>query len=85
MIDSTSQRLTYHRAFSTWLASCSHEDAQRLDDLQAEHPDQNVRPMMRFIEQCLADPDLRDQLPRSLVKQLQAEHWLPAQPAYAVA
>jgi hypothetical protein len=35
--------------------------------------------MKSFIKDCLNDPELRAQLPQSLVSQLQMANWLPAQ------
>ena len=79
------QNTAYHHAFSSWLSVCSSEDADRLDALQAQHPSNEVRPMKSFIRECLNDPVLRDQLPQSLVAQLQRANWLPAQPCGAAA
>ena len=79
------QSTAYHHAFSSWLSVCSSEDADRLDALQALHPSNEVRPMKSFIRDCLNDPVLRDQLPQSLVAQLQMANWLPAQPCGAAA
>jgi hypothetical protein len=84
-LDPTAQSAAYHRAFSTWLASCSAEDADRLDLLQALHPTPTVRPMKDFIRDCLADPVRRDLLPLTLVRQLRAENWQPARTGGAAA
>lgn len=72
-------RRAYHKAFIEWMTNCSGDEIDCFVQLQQHKPDHKVIPMMKFMEQCLADPQMRDQLPKGLLERLKAANWPPAQ------
>lgn len=75
---SLQQRRAYHKAFVDWLTNCTTDEAECFDQLQRHKPAHQVIPMMKFMEECLADPERRELLPKGLVERLHAVSWPPA-------
>lgn len=71
----TANRLTFHTIFLDWLGSAPDDQTIQLDALMDQHPTTEVRSMITFIRDCLADPQRKVQLPADLLRRLEAVNW----------
>ena len=72
---STAARKAFHSIFNTWLAQAGEGDYEQLDAARQAFAPNQVCSAVRLIQGCQADPELRQQLPATLVQLLQARNW----------
>lgn len=70
------QRRLFWRTYLAWLATCSDDEAEQLQQALAEHAP-HVRPLINALGDALRDPHAAVQLPASLLAQLTASGWMP--------
>lgn len=68
-------RREFNTVFADWLSNASNEETEQLDALQVKYPTHQVRSMLTFIRECLAQPIQCAELPGSLRTRLQARNW----------
>jgi len=69
-------RRLFWRTYLAWLATCSDDEAERLQQALSEHAP-HVRPLINALGDALRDPHTAVQLPASLLAQLTASGWMP--------
>ena len=72
---SPESRRSLYAVFLAWLSQASTEETEQIDELLDKHPPQGARSVLTLVRNCLADPQLRGQLPKNLVLRLQAVNW----------
>lgn len=68
-------RREFNAVFADWLEHASQEETDQLDALQEKYPPLQVRSMLTFIRECLAEPARSEELPCNLRTRLQARNW----------
>lgn len=68
-------RREFHVVFEDWLSHASTEETEQLEALQAKYPSHQLRSMLTFIRECLAEPTRCAELPGNLRTRLQARNW----------
>lgn len=82
---SSEQRALFHRTFLDWLASSRNSELDVLEQALALAPAGEVRSMLAFIRQSLVSPQMRANLPGSLVQLLKDRNWPQAESGVSVA
>lgn len=72
---SPQSRREFHAVFADWLSHASTEETEQLEALQVKYPPHQIRSMLTFIRECLADSTRCEELPGNLRTRLQARNW----------
>lgn len=73
---SPEQKAQYKKTFEQWFFTATEEEIDQLDAALKQYESTQVRTLVSFIRQCLADNQRSMLIPPSLVEQLKA-HDLP--------
>jgi hypothetical protein len=69
-------RRDFYACFADWLYEASVLEMEQLEAMQERQPSPNqVRSMLTFVHESLADPQLRQELPANLVQRLKGRNW----------
>lgn len=75
----TDQLRAYWAMFNVWLCQASDDEADQLEASLSQQNRLEDMPLKLAITMALRDETSRQALPRSLVQQVEAAYWLPAQ------
>jgi hypothetical protein len=68
-------RKVFHQLFQDWACQASNMECDVLDAALEKYKTGEIRSMVTFIRDCLADPIRQQDLPKSLVQRLQVLNW----------